>query len=109
MIATALHSIAVFLFNLEEKSHKGDVDSAVSFREAERRIEVMPGEFTTILTLPPFPSIFTHTEYTFHEQYPHGLADVAGYWAEDQIFRGVVLFDRGESGTEVSCATSRYS
>jgi hypothetical protein len=30
-------------------------------------------------------------------QYPDGLADVAGYWAEDQIFGGVVLFDRSQS------------
>ncbi|KAI0127950.1 hypothetical protein BJ170DRAFT_396129 [Xylariales sp. AK1849] len=29
-----------------------------------------------------------------HDQYPYGLADVAGYWAEDFIFGGVVLFDR---------------
>jgi hypothetical protein len=36
-----------------------------------------------------------------YDQYPDGLADVAGYWAEDRIFGGVVLFDRGDSGYEV--------
>ncbi|KAB5578811.1 hypothetical protein GE09DRAFT_1091117, partial [Coniochaeta sp. 2T2.1] len=35
-----------------------------------------------------------------YEQYPDGLADVAGYWAEDLIFGGIVLFDGGESGLE---------
>lgn len=39
--------------------------------------------------------------YDDPKQYPDGNADVAGYWAEDQIFGGIVLFDRGESGTEV--------
>ncbi|KAK2609559.1 hypothetical protein N8I77_003055 [Diaporthe amygdali] len=28
------------------------------------------------------------------------VAELAGYWAETQIFGGVVLFDRGESGEE---------
>lgn len=27
---------------------------------------------------------------------------MAGYWAEDVIFGGIVLFGRGESGTGVS-------
>jgi hypothetical protein len=40
--------------------------------------------------------------YTDTKQYPRGVADVAGYWAEDLIFGGVVLFGRGESGTGVS-------
>lgn len=30
------------------------------------------------------------------------MADVVGYWAEAKIFGGVVVFDRGPSGTEVS-------
>ena len=30
-------------------------------------------------------------------QYPDGLADVVGYWAEDRIFGGVVLFDRSQT------------
>lgn len=49
---------------------------------------------------PPYASLFAHTEYTFHEMYPYGVADMAGYWAEDQIFGGVVLFDRGKTGKE---------
>ncbi|KAG8164179.1 hypothetical protein KVR01_006097 [Diaporthe batatas] len=40
--------------------------------------------------------------YNFDDpkQYPHGVADVAAYWAEDRIFGGVVLFGRGKSGKE---------
>jgi hypothetical protein len=37
-----------------------------------------------------------------HAQYPEGIADMVGYWAKDRILGGVVLFDRGESGNEVS-------
>jgi hypothetical protein len=36
------------------------------------------------------------------DQYPNGFAVVAGYWAEAKIFGGVVVFDRGPSGVEVS-------
>ncbi|KAK3185697.1 hypothetical protein K4F52_005562 [Lecanicillium sp. MT-2017a] len=46
--------------------------------------------------------MFNHYQYTDHEQYPRGPADMAGYWLEDRIFGGVVLFDRGESGKEAN-------
>ena len=42
-----------------------------------------------------------HDRYRRLEQYPSGLLNVVGYWAETQLFGGVVLFDRGESGLEV--------
>ena len=42
-----------------------------------------------------------HNEYTRLKDYPFGLLDVVGYWAETQLFGGVLLFDRGDSGSEV--------
>lgn len=42
-----------------------------------------------------------HDCYTEHKDYPCGLLDVVGYWAETQLFGGVLLFDRGDSGLEV--------
>ena len=45
---------------------------------------------------------FYHTAYEAYERYPFGLLNVVGYWAEDKLFGGVLLFDRGESGSEVS-------
>ena len=45
---------------------------------------------------------FYHTSYEKYERYPFGLLNVVGYWAEDKLFGGVLLFDRGESGSEVS-------
>lgn len=42
----------------------------------------------------PLPTIFRHTFYFDHEQYPDGVVDMVGYWAESRILGGVVLFDR---------------
>ena len=54
----------------------------------------------------PLPDVrpidFYHTSYEAYERYPFGLLNVVGYWAEDKLFGGVLLFDRGESGAEVS-------
>lgn len=33
--------------------------------------------------------------YALPGRYSRGLLDVVGYWAETQIFGGVVVFDRG--------------
>ena len=47
------------------------------------------------------PTAFCNSSYEAVEQYPNGVADVVGYWAESRIFGGVVVFDRGETETEV--------
>lgn len=46
----------------------------------------------------------TALSYRYSEQYPRGVFDVVGYWAEKYIFGGVVVFDRGpnEGAREVS-------
>jgi hypothetical protein len=44
-----------------------------------------------------------HEDYHDLEQYPKGVTDVVGYWAEYHLFGGVVLFER-ETGTDVSDA-----
>lgn len=44
---------------------------------------------------------FSLTHYKDYERYPFGLLNVVGFWAEDKLFGGVLLFDRGESGAEV--------
>jgi hypothetical protein len=50
-----------------------------------------------------------HEAYYDLQQYPNGVADVVGYWAEYHLFGGVVLFDRGESGTDVSSVPLKHS
>jgi hypothetical protein len=47
------------------------------------------------------PTIFVHRTFAEHQQYPEGVADVVGYWAENRILGGVALFDRGDLGDEV--------
>ena len=54
------------------------------------------GKYAPIRRPGPWPTLFTHPQYFNHLQYPDGLADSVGYWAEDQIFGGVVLFDRSQ-------------
>lgn len=46
---------------------------------------------------------FYHTSYTEFNRYPFGLLDVVGYWAEAEIFGGLLLFEREESGSKVRC------
>ena len=36
---------------------------------------------------------FYHTKYRLFENYPFHLLNVVGYWAETEIFGGVVLFE----------------
>lgn len=51
---------------------------------------------------PDCPTMFTHPFFTAHEQYPNGVADMVGYWAEDRIFGGVALFDHSQDWGEYS-------
>lgn len=44
----------------------------------------------------PAPTLFNHPWYLDHDQYPNGIADIVGYWAESRILGGVILFDRRE-------------
>ena len=46
---------------------------------------------------------FYHTAYQRFEDFPFGLLNVVGYWAETELFGGVVLFERGEEGSGVRC------
>ena len=43
-------------------------------------------------------TLFCHPAYQHKEAYPDGIADMAGYWSENRILAGVVLFGRGASG-----------
>ena len=44
---------------------------------------------------------FYHQKYKQYGKYPFGILTMIAYWAETQIFGGLLLFDRGESGLEV--------
>lgn len=94
----ACHDIAVFLYKMDEGAHKHAEHEAWLDEQLKR----YPNERSTERKLLPPASLFWHGSFRSHRRYPNGLAELAGYWAETQIFGGVILFDRGESGEEVS-------
>ena len=80
--AVAIHEIAVLLFDDKNKSHDEDEirrftswQTPPTIIDDEGRQEVLPHP-------PPKPTLFYHCLYLNFENYPGGLADVAGYWAE---------------------------
>ena len=103
LVFAAIHEIAVAVFNLEPKSHTREEIQYITSWQIEPGWEEL-GEGYREWREPLYPAPpthFFHHLYLDYDLYPNGVADVAGYWAEDQIFGGVVLFDRGESGREV--------
>jgi hypothetical protein len=71
------------------------IDGATSWQEEPP--EESGGYMYPLYPTPPWKTLFSHPYYGAEDQYPDGRADVAGYWAEDQIFGGVVLFDRSQT------------
>lgn len=102
LVALSIHQIGVMLFKYEPKLHDGDIDSVVSHKEERKWVNIEGRKFFQEVLYDPWPTLFFHVDFLEHEYYPNGLADSVGYWAEDRILGGVVLFDRGESGLEVS-------
>lgn len=98
LVAVACHDIAVLLYEMDEGAHKHTEHKAWLKEQKKKH----PNKRSTARKLLPPASLFWHGAFRSHRRYPNGLAELAGYWAENQIFGGVVLFDRGESGEEVS-------
>jgi hypothetical protein len=105
LAAASIHQIAIALFLFQPKLHQGDIESVVRWKEKRKWVELDGRGWWGEPLFDPRPTLFFHHAYIEPDQYPHGLADVAGYWAEDRIFGGVVLFDRGPSGYE-ACSPS---
>ena len=88
MVAIAIHQIAAWIWNLDLSLHKYDEMS--NFVPPEKK-DV--GFWNRFHGKPP-ATYFSHKWYQDHDQYPDGVADGVGYWAESRILGGVVLFDR---------------
>lgn len=81
-MARAIHQIAIWFYRQDSRNrHK---DDALGASEEDKRF--YPATFPTTL--------FCHPWYDAHDQYPEGIADSVGYWAEGRILGGVVLLDR---------------
>lgn len=110
LVALAIHQIGVLLFNLQPKLHNGDIDAVLKWKPEDEWERNVYGTLRRTMTYPdPRPTFFFHCHYVDYDQYPNGLADGAGYWAEDRIIGGIILFDRGETGLEVSCFDQRLT
>lgn len=88
--AVAIHRIAVLLY-------KANIPNGHSGISMDRICSSTVRGKTTF-----HPTPFCLSQYSDPAQYPDGVAELPGYWAEDRTFGGVVLFGRGESGKEVS-------
>lgn len=96
--AVAVHQIAVLLYqNNPDLSSPTSTTRAVHAwappRDDESRRSATWWRFHP--EGPP-ATLFCHGWYCDYAQYPDGVADVAGYWAENRVLGGVVLFDRAE-------------
>lgn len=95
LVVIALHQIAVDLFKRGDlRSHtQQEIDTITScVIVPPKSPAVNPQDYA--VTIPPRPTLFNHPYYVDLEIYPEGLADIVGYWAEDRIIGGIVLFDR---------------
>lgn len=99
MVAVAIHRIAVVLHQTSGDNHR-DITSWFKVpTEAQRKDRGLP---RWIRDPKPPETLFYHSEYKNKGAYPDGISDVVGYWAENRILGGVVLFGRGQSGFGVS-------
>lgn len=56
----------------------------------------------------PHPTLFTQSHFIAHKQYPDGLADMVGYWAENRNFGGVILFDHSAAWDDATPEPNAY-
>ncbi|KAH7026608.1 uncharacterized protein B0I36DRAFT_366150 [Microdochium trichocladiopsis] len=109
LVAEAVHNITAGLFRRDMKLYDDSeqpvadedtgktpapltVDDIVNWRRPVKDPMFPPRE--------PWPTLFTHPMFVAHKQYPAGVADMVGYWAEDRILGGVVLFDHQHDDEE---------
>ncbi len=92
LVALAVHQIAVILFELDTSAHKNDPVYPLPPKSNASYWMVNPNG--------PPPTPFYHRWYKDHRQYPRGVADMVGFWAENEILGGVVLFDRRDPESE---------
>lgn len=92
MAACALHQIAVLMSQME-KLHDPSTTNGYDI-EATTKWERPPDQWVRTA---PWPTMFIKTNFTAYEQYPHGIDDIIGYWAENRILGGVALFDHSQS------------
>ncbi|KAH6651682.1 hypothetical protein BKA67DRAFT_537542 [Truncatella angustata] len=99
LVAVAVHKTAIYLFRKDFRLHDQHYwdNDGLSIQNVTSWQSV-PMDNNIFKTVEPWPTLFTHPAFTAYEQYPNGVADMVGYWAEDRILGGVLLFDRTKDG-----------
>jgi len=86
LVATAVHQLGAIVYQMNLRLHDGDVDSVVNW-------SMPPDLWGNVWEVPkPPPALFNLPHYGAHDIYPEGAADMVGYWTEDRILGGVVMF-----------------
>ncbi|KAK0742112.1 hypothetical protein B0T21DRAFT_360638 [Apiosordaria backusii] len=96
LVAASLHQFGALLFQLDLCLHKGGneaIETIKKYKEPKPswRTDIRDEDWNPAPCQWPF---FHHPYYMDRDIYPEGNADIVGYWAEDRILGGVVVFDR---------------
>jgi hypothetical protein len=97
-----VHQIATRLYQFGESPHDKSQLDLWEPKFPPRETPRFSGIWSIKKQVKLHPALLSHSEYIVYRQYPYGLSDVVGYWAEQRILGGVILFGRGTSGFEVS-------
>ncbi|KAM0247820.1 hypothetical protein ACHAP5_003830 [Fusarium lateritium] len=92
MTACVLHQIGVLLSQME-KLHDPSTTNGYDI-DCTTKWERPPDQWARVV---PWPTMFIKTNFVAHEQYPNGIDDIVGYWAENRILGGVSLFNHSQS------------
>ncbi|KAK4099869.1 hypothetical protein N658DRAFT_487252 [Parathielavia hyrcaniae] len=93
MVVIAVHQIAAILFDLNMSVHKDDGITEWAPPKSNRW-------YWAVFPDGPLPTLFHHRWYDDYDQYPRGVSDMVGDWAEARILGGVVLFERRDPDTQ---------
>lgn len=96
LTAVSIHQIAVYLFQLEVNLHD---QASTRGLDVNAVVELQPEPDDFFNNVDPCRTHFALQHFTAHKQYPHGIADMVAYWAEDRILGGVAIFDHSETWT----------
>ncbi|KAH8180134.1 hypothetical protein LIA77_01653 [Sarocladium implicatum] len=93
ILAVTVHDIAVQVYKLDTNRHSKD--GIIEWEPPKSNFVFWDNYPDGAL-----PTLFRHPWYEDYDQYPNGVADMVGYWAENRIIGGVTLFNRGQRQKE---------
>ncbi len=94
MVAVAVHRIGVLIYKLDGSRHEDD-----GMQGWTPHPMIINGR--TLPSIDQYLTLFFVAYYQENEDYPDGLADSVGYWAENRILGGITLFYRGPANPGV--------